>query len=58
MREKLYNKFFKGKDKDVKEDYHKKYKLIRNKMLSECMESKKLYFQNYFTENANNIKNT
>ena len=57
MREKLYKKFVKAKDKDVKEDYHKKYKQFRNKILSECRESKKLYFQNYFTENANNIKN-
>ena len=30
MREKLNNKFVKAKDKDVKEDYHKKYKQIRN----------------------------
>ena len=50
IREKLYNKFVKTKDKDVKEDYYKKYKQIRNKILSECRESKKLYFQNYFTE--------
>ena len=57
MREKNYKKFVKTKDKDVKEDYHKKYKQIRNKILSECRGSKKLYFQNYFTENANNIKN-
>ena len=57
IREKLYKKFVKAKDKDVKEDYHKKYKQIRNKILSECREIKKLYFQNYFTENANNIKN-
>ena len=46
MREKLYKKFVKAKDKDVKEYYHKKYKQIRNKILSECRESEKLYFQN------------
>ena len=57
MREKLYKQFVKAKDKDVKEDYHKKYKQIRDKIFSECRESKKLYFQNYFTENANNTKN-
>ena len=57
-REKLYKKYIKAKDKDIKEDYHKKYKEKRNQVLNECRQSKKTYFQNFFTENANNIKNT
>ena len=36
---------------------HNLYKLYRNKNLTLTRVSKKLYFQNYFEENLNNIKN-
>ena len=55
-REKLHKKFIKAKDEHIKENYHKKYKEIRNQILSKCRQSKKSYFQNFFLENANNIK--
>ena len=36
---------------------HNLYKLYRNKNLTLTRVGKKLYFQNYFQENLNNIKN-
>ena len=58
-REKLYTKFIKAKDKgkDIKDDYHKKYKELRNEILKTCRKSKKGYFCNYFISNVNNVKN-
>ena len=58
VREKLYKKYIKVKDKDIKQNYYNKYKLIRNQILTESRKSKKSYFQNFFSQNANNIKNT
>ena len=57
-REKNYKKFIKAKDKNIKVEYHNQYKELRNKIVNLCRESKKLHYQNYFTENAYNIKNT
>ena len=54
----LYKKFLMIKDKTLKDLFFKSYKTIRNKIVSECRQSKKLYYQNYFLTNANNIKNT
>ena len=49
IREKLYKKYIKAKDKDIKEEYHK--------ILSDCRQSKKIYFQKFFSEN-DNMRNT
>ena len=57
-REKLYKKYIKAKDKDIKQNYHNRYKQIRNHILTESRKSKKSYFQNFFPQNSNNIKNT
>ena len=57
-REKLYyKKIIKTKNKDIKDDYHKKYKELRNEILKICRKSKKYYFCNYFISNVNNVKN-
>ena len=58
IRENLYKKIIKAKDKDIKENYHKNYKEIRNKILANSRQSKKSYFQKIFLQNSNNIKNT
>ena len=58
VREKLYKKYIKVKDKDIKQNYYNKYKLIRNQILTESRKSKKSYLQNFFSQNTNNIKNT
>ena len=42
-REKLYRKFVRAKDKDIKEEYHKKYKEIRNQSLIQCRQSKETF---------------
>ena len=57
-REKYYKKFIKAKDEVIKEDYHSKYKEIRNAIVTLCRQSKKMHFQKFFLENANNAKKT
>ena len=57
-REKLHKKFIKAKDEIIKNDYHKKYKELRNQILNKTRQSKKDYFHNFFEKNSNNIKNT
>ena len=57
-REKLYRKFVRAKDAQKKEEFHHQYKTIRNEIVTMCRENKKLYYNNYFQENSNNIKNT
>jgi len=57
-RDALSKKFIKAKNKEVKQDYHVKYKELRNRIVTLCRVSKKIYFQNFFTQNANNLKNT
>ena len=50
--EKLY------KNKDIQDGYHRQYKEVRNKIVNLCKPNKKIYFQNSFLQNANNIKQT
>ena len=57
-REKLFKKFIKAKDEIVKDEYHKKYKELRNKIITLCRQGKTMYYQAFFTENANSAKNT
>jgi len=57
-RDALYKKFIKAKSEEVKQDYHVRYKELRNHIVSLCRTSKKLYYQNFFLKNANNLKNT
>ena len=56
-REKLYKSFIKAKDEKAKKDYHKMYREVRNQILTKCRNSKKEYFQNFFINNANDVKN-
>ena len=57
-REKFYKNIIKAKDKVIKEEYHKKYKALRNQILNQCRHSKNVYIQKLFLENAKNVKNT
>ena len=57
-REKYYKKFIKGKNEITKEDHHKKYKELRNQIVTLCRQSKKMHCHKFFSENANNAKNT
>ena len=57
-RDYLQKRYIKAKDEVTKENYHNSYKQLRNQIVSLCRESKKKYFQKYFIDNANNIRNT
>ena len=57
-RDKLYKKYIKAKGNVIKDDYHKRYKELRNQILTLCRQSKNLYYQKYFTENTKDIKST
>ena len=57
-RDKIYRKYLKAKNDQLKEEYHQKYKELRNQIVSLCRASKNIHFQRFFTENANNAKNT
>ena len=58
QRDKLYKQFINAKDKTIKEVFHNKYKTLRNQIVSLCKQSKKQHFQNYFTKNSDNLRNT
>ena len=57
-RESLHRKFINAKDLAIKADYHTKYKKLRTKVLDDMKENKKLYFQEFFSKNAKNMKST
>ena len=57
-RERLYKNFVNAKNPQTKDEYHKKYKELRNEIVTQCRESEKTYYQKYFKENSDNIKNT
>ena len=57
-REKLYKKYVKSKNPTIKENYHKQFKEIRNEIVDDIRESKKQFYQSYFSKNSNNIKET
>ena len=57
-RDSLYKRFIKAKDIHITNVYRIRYKKLRNHIVTLCRESKMLHYQQFFTENANNMKNT
>ena len=57
-RDKLLKKYIKIVDVIHKEQVHKEYKQLRNRIVAIIRKSKKHYFQNYFIKNAKDIKKT
>ena len=57
-REKLYKMYIKSKNSIIKEEFHNKYKELRNKIRDLTRKSQKEYLQEYFAKNIKNIKNT
>ena len=57
-RDRLLKKFTKAKHELIKIQYHKEYKKLKNQIVALCRINKKIYYQNFFTENANNLKKT
>lgn len=47
-----------AKDDIAKDLYFKKYKILRNQIVALSRKSKKQYYQNYFTQNSDNLRNT
>ena len=56
-RDKLFHKYCTEKCIENKQILHEEYKIIRNKVRNSIFESKKQYFQSYFSENEKNISN-
>ncbi|XP_065671749.1 uncharacterized protein LOC136089625 [Hydra vulgaris] len=54
----LFKKYIRSKNQTNKTIYHNEYKTFRNNLQSKLKESKKKYYDNYFTENIKNIKAT
>ena len=57
-RDKLLRLYIKTSETNRKEEIHTEYKQLRNKIVTLIRNSKKKHFQNYFTENAKDIKKT
>ena len=57
-RDKLLRLYIKSKEINRKEELHTEYKKLRNKIVTSIRNSKKKHFQNYFTENAKDIRKT
>ena len=52
----LFKKYIKSGDTN-KNLFHQEYKIYRNSLLTLLKQSKKCYYNNYFRNNINNIKN-
>ena len=57
-RDKLLRKYIRASDPARKEELHVEYRALRNRIKYIIRQSKKTHYQNYFTENCKNIKNT
>ena len=57
-RDKLLKLYIKTNEQNRKEEFHRQYKTLRNQIVSLIRNSKKLHFQNYFTENSHDIRKT
>ena len=57
-RDKIYKKFIKTSQLDIKQEYELQYKTLRNQIVKLCRDSKSIYFQSFFRSNSSNIKNT
>ena len=57
-RDKIYKKYIKTSQLDIKQEYELQYKTLKNQIVKLCRDSKSTYFQSFFRSNASNIKNT
>ena len=58
VRDHLLKKLIQAKDPNIKKEYETEYKRVRNQIINEIKVSKKNYYQNFLTNNTNNMKNT
>ena len=54
----LLGDFFNYKNFNYKNELHTQYKALRNQIVANIRKNKKLHYQNYFTENAKDIRKT
>lgn len=52
---KLYNKYSKIKNQEIKKEIYDEYKILRNMVNELIRKSKKSYYKNFFVEHKNNI---
>ena len=57
-RNKLYKDFIEEQSPDLKIDKHSRYKTKRNLVTSQLRKAKKYFYNAFFEENKNNIKET
>jgi hypothetical protein len=55
-RDRLLHKYIRTKDTLGKHAAYNEYKLLRNQVLDLTRDSKKLFYQNYFSDNNNNLR--
>ena len=58
IKNKLFDKFIKSTKPIIKEKLHNDYKSYRNMISTFLKQSKKNYYDKYFKDNINNMKNT
>ena len=58
IKNKLFDKFMKSSNSIIKENLHNDYKSYRNIISTLLKQNKKNYYDKYFKDNINNIKNT
>ena len=58
IKNKLFDKFIKSTNPIIKEKLHNDYKSYRNMISTLLKQSKKNYYDKYFKDNINNMKNT
>ena len=58
IKNKLFGKFIKSANSIIKEKLHNDYKKYRNMILTLIKQNKKDYYDKYFKDNINNMKNT
>ena len=56
-REKSYRKYIKANNEAIKTNHFNKYKSLRNKTVNLCRQKKKEYYEKFFSENLNNVRN-
>lgn len=52
----LFSKYVKSKNLDLKNALHDDYKVLKNRIILITRESKRNFYQNYFSENSNNLR--
>ena len=58
QRDKLYRQFIKTNNDTLKMEFQKRYKTVRNQIVTLCRSSKKEYYKNFFANNAANLSKT